>query len=86
MKEFNYTMTDPLGLHARPAARLARTAQVFDGTVITVEKEGRTVQATQLLRLMGLGLRQGDVVRVRAQGAQEASAIAAMEAFFRAQL
>lgn len=86
MKEFIYTMTDPLGIHARPAAQLARTAQAYEDTLITVDKDGQEAKATQLLRLLGLGVRQGDTVRVRAQGPQEAAAIAAMEAFFREHL
>ena len=82
MKRFNYTITDPLGIHARPAGLLARAAKACEGTVITVEKDGSAVKATQLMMLMGLGVRQGDTVTVTAEGADEDAAIAAMRAFF----
>ncbi len=43
MKEFKYTITDPLGIHARPAGLLAKTAKSFGDTVVTVTKDGSTV-------------------------------------------
>ncbi|MBQ2951968.1 MAG: HPr family phosphocarrier protein [Clostridia bacterium] len=86
MKEFTYTIADPLGMHARPAGLLARTAMGWPDTAITVEKAGDVAKATQLLRLMSMGIRRGDEIRVRAEGPQEEAAIAAMEAFFREHL
>ena len=86
MKTFNYTITDALGIHARPAGLLAKKAKAFADTVITVAKGGNAVKASQLMKLMGLGVKQGDVVTVTADGANEDAAIAAMEAFFKANL
>ena len=82
MKNFTYAITDPLGIHARPAGLLAKAAKVYTDTVITVEKNGSTVKASQLMKLMGLGVKQGDVVTVTADGASEDTAIAAMKEFF----
>lgn len=48
----------------------------------TVTKEGKTVKVSQLMKLMSLGVKQGDEVVVAADGPAEAEAIAAMEAFF----
>ena len=53
----------------------------FD-TVITITKAGTTVKASQLMKLMGLGVKQGDVVTVTAEGASEDAALAAMKEFF----
>ena len=86
MKEITCTIADPLGIHARPAGLLARTAMAFGDTVVTVEKGDKVAKATQLLRLLSLGVQQGDEVRVRAEGPQEAEAIAAMRVFFREHL
>lgn len=86
MKRFSYTITDPLGIHARPAGLLARAAMAYPDTVVMVEKGSAAAKATQLLRLMSLGVKQGDTVIVSAQGGQESAAIAAMEAFFREHL
>ena len=86
MKTFEYTITDALGIHARPAGLLAKEAKAFADTVITVAQGGNAVKASQLMKLMSLGVKQGDVVTVTADGANEDAAIAAMEAFFKANL
>ena len=83
MRSFTYTITDPLGIHARPAGLLAKTAKEYSDTVISVQKGGNTAHAGQLMRMMGLGIRQGDVITVSAEGALEDAAIAAMREFFR---
>ena len=33
MKEFNYTITDPQGIHARPAGELVKAAKVFTSSI-----------------------------------------------------
>ena len=80
MKAFTYTINDPLGIHARPAGMLAKAAKNFADTTVTVSKNGNAVKATQLMKLMGLGIKQGDVVTVAADGPSEDAAIAAEEA------
>ena len=82
MKEFTYTITDPLGIHARPAGLLAKQAKAFGATVVTVTKDGNTVKASQLMKLMGMGIKQGMTVTVAAEGPEEDAAIAAMQKFF----
>lgn len=64
---------NPQGLHARPAALLARTAAGFDAKVLV---EG--VDAASILALMGLATKQGDTVTVSATGAQAAEALEAV--------
>ena len=86
MKQFEYTITDPLGIHARPAGLLAKAAKGFADTTVTVAKNGNAVKASQLMKLMSLGVKQGDVVTVTADGADEDAAIAALKAFFEANL
>ena len=82
MKQFEYTINDPLGIHARPAGILVKEAKAFADTVVTITKNGTTVKATQLMKLMSLGVKQGDVVTVIADGANEDAAIIAMSNFF----
>ena len=65
MKEFNYVVNDPLGLHARPAGMLAKAAKEFADTTITITKGPKTVKATQLMMIMGLAVKNGDQVTVR---------------------
>lgn len=82
MKQFDYTIKDPIGIHARPAGLLVKEAKTFAGTVVTITKNGTTVTATQLMKLMGLGVKHGDVVTVQAEGVNEEAAIAALSDFF----
>jgi phosphocarrier protein len=79
MKQITYTITEPLGIHARSAGLLAKEAKNFDDTVITIAKDGNSVKASQLIKLMGLGVKQGNEITVTAEGPSEDAAIAAME-------
>ena len=82
MKNFAYTITDPLGIHARPAGLLAKAAKAYSDTTVTVTKDGSTVKASQLMKLMGLAVKQGSEVTVAAEGPAEDEAISAMQKFF----
>lgn len=85
MKQFDYTITDPLGIHARPAGLLAKEAKKFT-SVCTITKGDQTKKLTQLMMLMNMGIKQGDVVTVKAEGDDEDAAIEALQAFFGANL
>ena len=81
MKSFEYTVIDPLGLHARPAGMLAKEAKKYT-SVCTVTRDGTTVKASQLMKLMSLAVKQGQTITVAAEGEDEDTAIAALKAFF----
>ena len=86
MKQFKYVITDPIGLHARPAGLLAKAAKAMDST-ITVEKEGgKSAAASKLMAIMGLGVKSGDTVIVTVDGGDEAANFQAMETFFKENL
>lgn len=86
MKNFQYTITDPVGIHARPAGLLAKLAKSFADTTVTIEKAGTAVKASQLMKLMSLGVKQGDTVTVSAEGPQENEAIEALQKFLQENL
>ena len=81
MKQFDYTVKDPLGIHARPAGMLAKVAKGFGDTVVTVTKGGATVKASQLMKLMSLGVKNGDTITVAAEGPAEDEALEAVRKF-----
>ena len=85
MKAFEYTITDPVGMHARPAGQLAMAVKGC-ASVVTVAKGVKEANALKMMRLMGLGIRQGDTVRVTVEGPDEEQAKEAIEAFFRENL
>ena len=81
MKTFEYTIKDELGIHARPAGLLVQEAKKFESEC-TITKDGKTKKLTQLMMLMSLGVKQGDIVTVTAEGADEEAAAAALKEFF----
>ena len=81
MKEFTYTIKEPVGIHARPAGMLAKEAKTCQSTV-TIVKGDKSVEATRLMALMGMGIKCGDTVTVRIEGADEDTAAPALEKFF----
>jgi phosphoenolpyruvate-protein phosphotransferase/dihydroxyacetone kinase phosphotransfer subunit len=71
---------NPLGLHARPAARFVQTAGGFDANVeVTNLTSGRGPASGRSLNgLATLGIRQGHEILVSAHGAQAAAALDAL--------
>ena len=77
MKEFTYTITDPNGIHARPAGLLVKQLKAFKSTV-TIFKGDKNVDMKKLLELMGLGVKQGDAVTIKVEGEDEEACAAAL--------
>ena len=71
--------------HARPAGLLVKEAKKYESEC-TITKDGKTKKLTQLMMLMSLGVKQGDIVTVTAEGADEEKAIEALKQFFEANL
>ena len=77
MERVDFTVTDPIGLHARPAAVLVKTAARLH-VARAAGTWGKTADARSIFQLLGLGVRQGSVVTVTAEGADETEALAAV--------
>ena len=60
---------------------LIKEAKKFESEC-TITKDGKTKKLTQLMMLMSLGVKQGDIVTVTAEGADEEAAAAALKEFF----
>lgn len=57
MKQFQYTISDPVGIHARPAGLLAKQAKTMDSTITITKDDGKSAVATKLMAVMGLGIK-----------------------------
>lgn len=68
------TITNAIGLHARPATFFIQKANSYQSTVF-VEKEDRRVNAKSLLGVLSLGIAQGMTVKLIAEGLDEAEAM-----------
>jgi len=79
---FEAVVTNPSGLHARPAAAFVKAASRHDAEVRIADLEtgADEVSGRSLLALMALGIRQGSRVRVRASGPEAEAALAELRA------
>ena len=79
MKSFSYTVKDELGIHARPAGMLVKEVKNFHSKV-TLEKDGKSVDASRLMAVMGMGVKKDQTVT------DEGAACDAIKAFFETNL
>ena len=77
-------ITDPLGIHARPAAALA-VAVRKSGALVTLRLGARSAEATSVVRLLGLGAGPRALITAEVEGdeAAVAAALAALHAHLR---
>lgn len=68
------------GLHARPATRFVKLAKSFE-CEIDIIKDGKAVSAKSSVKLMLLGVKEGQEVTVRANGADAIEAVEALIAY-----
>jgi phosphocarrier protein len=85
MKEFKYVITDPEGIHARPAGELVKKCKGY-ASKITMIKDGKAANAAKSLAVMSLGVKKGHEVTFQIEGADEATAAAELEAFMKENL
>ena len=73
--EREFTVRSELGLHARPAGRLASLAGRFDAEV-SLGRGDEWVSGSSVLSILCLAATQGTALRVRAIGADAEQAVA----------
>lgn len=75
MVEDTVKIMNKLGLHARAAALLVQTSSRY-ASEVTIEKDGVEVNGKSIMGLMMLAAAKGTDVKVKAEGADEAEALA----------
>ncbi len=85
MKSFTYTLTDPQGIHARPAGLLAKSAAGYQSAV-TLEVNGAKADAKRLMAIMRLAAKAGMDVTVTCEGDDEAVAAEGIQKFLQENL
>ena len=66
MGQFHYVIKDEVGIHARPAGMLVKLVKGA-GCEVTVTKGEKTVDASKLIAVMGLGAKKGDEIVVSSE-------------------
>lgn len=85
MKKFEYVIKDELGIHARPAGLLTKEAKKYESKIV-LTKDGKRVEATKLIAVMGMAIKCGQSIEVEISGSDEDIAFDGMKAFFEANL
>jgi phosphocarrier protein len=85
MKEFLTKVGSPVGLHARPASLFAKTAKE-SGCRVSLAKvsedgsESAFVDGVSLLKIMALGIKCGESIKVQVEGDNAEVAAATLQA------
>lgn len=85
MKEFKYVITDPEGIHARPAGELVKAAKTF-ACDIKLSKDGKTGDCKKIFGIMGLAVKKGNEVILTFDGEDEEAAYEAVSKFMQENL
>lgn len=85
MKEFKYVVTDPEGIHARPAGMLVKAVKEFSCD-IKIAKDGKAMNCKAIFGIMGLAVKQGEEVTLTFDGADEDAAYEAISNFMKENL
>lgn len=68
------TITNPTGLHARPATQLVKEAEKYQAD-IKIVKENSVINPKSIFNVLAAGLAQGLTVTVEAEGDDEKEAV-----------
>jgi len=79
--EKEITLTNRLGLHARPAARVVQTASQFKSE-IRLKRDDLEVNGKSIMGVMMLAAEMGSRILIRAEGEDETQALEALVKLF----
>ncbi len=82
MVERDITITNKLGLHARPSAQLVKTASKFKSEVY-ITRDELTVNGKSIMGVMMLAAEMGSVLTFKTEGPDEKEAMDAIEQIIR---
>ncbi|MCG3175501.1 MAG: HPr-like protein Crh [Candidatus Omnitrophica bacterium] len=74
------TITNPQGLHARPASIFVQIANAYESEVV-VRKDGEEVSGKSIMGLMTLAAAQGSEIEIEISGPDAQRAMEALETF-----
>ena len=86
MKEFEFVVTDPVGIHARPAGNLVKEIKKYTDSKISLTKGEKTVDGLRLMAVMGLGVKQGEPVKFTVEGGDEDAVVESLSAWLKENL
>src|SRR5512135_2694988 len=82
MKEKELLIENKLGLHARAAAQIVKTASAYSSK-ITLVKDGMEVDGKSIMGIMMLAAAKGSSVMLQVNGEDEGAALSCLEQLFK---
>ena len=82
MQEIELEITNPTGLHTRPGTEFVRLAKSF-ACEIEIYKNDKTANAKSIVKLLKIGISQGDSIRLTCNGDDETAALEALAEYIR---
>lgn len=82
MLQQDITVTNPTGLHARPAAQLIALCKNFKSSV-KLESQGKSCDAKSIFSVLKCAIRQGAAVTVTCEGEDEQEALTAVLSYIK---
>ena len=76
--DITLTLTNKVGLHARPASQFVQTAARFSSS-ITISYQSRRANAKSILQVLSLGASGGSEVSIHAEGPDAQDALVALK-------
>ncbi|MFC5850078.1 HPr family phosphocarrier protein [Deinococcus petrolearius] len=76
MTERRFRMTDPQGMHARPASAVVKVAKGFSSDLTLVAED--SVSLKNMMKILSQGIQPGTAFTVQASGEDEAAALQAI--------
>ncbi len=87
MKTIEYVITDPVGVHARPAGLLVKKAASYKSNIMLKNMEtGKSADAKRIMSVMSLGVKQGNKIELSIEGEDEDAASSGLEDFLKEHL
>jgi phosphocarrier protein HPr len=82
MKQKELLIENKLGLHARAAAQIVKSASGYSSRIMLI-KDGLEVDGKSIMGIMMLAAAKGSSVMLQAHGADEDKAVAGLERLFK---
>ena len=87
MKTIENVITDPVGVHARPAGLLVKKAASYKSNIMLKNMEtGKSADAKRIMSVMSLGVKQGNKIELSIEGEDEDAASSGLEDFLKENL
>lgn len=80
-KSIELTVTNKMGIHARPAAMIVRVANKYESE-LQVEKDGEQVNGKSIMGLMMLAAGSGSTLQLTASGEDADKVLQEMQSLF----